>query len=201
MFGQHVLVTGAGQAYAETALIDVQRNDFVPGGWKKSGWDVPMLPNQDSRGALYELLGQSSALKARYGISHLEQGRLLYTRSNGDDAVPAAPAAGSADQSAPALTFRDFERGREYTLTLTQEQQKTGEAVSAAFYIDLKVRRTNGSESSHTTGRKGYFRPDVAAYQVVRVWIAPDDRSLVIAVAKEGTDGSVRYMVETLVVN
>ena len=49
MFGQHVLVTGAGQAYAETAIVDVSRNEFLPGGWKKSGWNVPMIPNQDSR--------------------------------------------------------------------------------------------------------------------------------------------------------
>ncbi len=29
MFGQHVLVTDSGQAYAETAVVDVSSNDFV----------------------------------------------------------------------------------------------------------------------------------------------------------------------------
>ncbi|RKX75869.1 MAG: hypothetical protein DRP49_04040, partial [Spirochaetes bacterium] len=67
MFGQHVLITDSGQAYAETAIVDVAGNSFVPRGWKKSGWDVPMIPNQNSRGALYELLWESAALKSRYG--------------------------------------------------------------------------------------------------------------------------------------
>ncbi len=196
MFGQHVLVTDTGQAYAETAIVDVSRNEFVPGGWKKSGWNVPMIPNQNSRGALYELLGESTDLKNRYGISHLEQGRLLYTRSNGDDVVIKA---GDDGENAPALLFRDFERGREYALALYQESETTGDAVSASFHIELVVRDSNGAESTYTVGNPGYFRTGVTSYRIVRVWIGPDSRSLVIAVAKEDSDLSVRYMVETLV--
>lgn len=198
MFGQHVLVTDAGQAYAESAVVDVSRNEFVPGGWKKSGWNVPMIPNQNSRGALYELLGESADLKNRYGISHLEQGRLLYTRSNGDDIVIEA---GDDGESAPSLLFRDFERGREYALVLYQESKTAEDAVSASFHIDLTVRDSNGAESSYTVGNRGYFRQGVTSYRIVRVWIGPNGRSLVISVAKEDADLSVRYMVETLVLN
>jgi predicted secreted protein len=198
MFGQHVLVTDSGQAYAETAVVDVSRNDFVPGGWKKSGWDVPMIPNQDSRGALYELLGESADLKNRYGISHLEQGRLLYTRSNGDDTIMEI---GDSGENAPVLLFRDFERGREYSLVLYQDSETSGDTVSSSFHVELKTVNSNGAESSYTVGNKGYARSGVVSYRIVRVWIGPDGRSLVIAVAKEDADLSVRYMVETLVLN
>ncbi len=198
MFGQHVLVTDSGQAYAETAIVDVPRNEFVPGGWKKSGWDVPMIPNQDSRGALYELLGESTDLKSRYGISHLEQGRLLYTRSNRDETVIES---GDGKESLPALQFRDFERGRVYSLALIQENITEGEAVSASFHIELTVNDSKGAESFYSIGNPGYFRSGIISYRIVRVWLDPDGKSLVIAVAKEDSDLSVRYMVETLSLN
>jgi predicted secreted protein len=198
MFGQHVLMTGTGQAYAETAIVDVSRNEFVPGGWKKGAWKVPMYPNQESRGALYELLDESGDLKDRYSISHLEQGRLLYTRSNGDDAVLDTS---SADKSVPSLTFRDFERGVEYSLQLIQENKTEKEAESTAFHIEMALNKPGGSETRYTLGRKGFFRAGVVTYEIVRVWIGPNSRSLVVAVAKADAEGSVRYMVETLVLN
>ena len=198
MFGQHVLVTDAGQAYAEVALVDVPRNDFVPGGWKKSSWNVRILPNQDSRGALYELLSESTDLKKRYGISHLEQGRLLYARNNGDDTMTDAA---EGEEAVPALSFRDFERGREFSMALYQEELAEGEGPAASFHIELTVVEPSGVEESYVVGRKGYHRDGVAAYSIVRVWAGPDGRSLVIVVAKEAADLSVRYMVETLVLN
>jgi len=201
MFGQHVLITDSGQAYAETAIVDVAGNSFVPGGWKKSGWDVPMTPNQNSRGALYELLGESADLKARYGISHLEQGRLLYTRTDGDESEVKA---GDKGESAPALVFRDFgdiEKGRTYTLILSQESKTEGKEVSAAFGISLTVKESGGAVASYDIGRPAYFRPGVESYRIDRVWLGPAGRSLIIAVAKIEADQSVRYMVETQILN
>ena len=194
MFGQHVLMTDSGKAYAELAVVDVPRNDFVAGGWKKSSWDVRILPNQDSRGAIYELLSESVDLKKRYGISHLEQGRLLYTSNNGDDEMMPPEEGG---ESVPTLNFRDFERGREFSLALNQ-QLAEGEEPGAAFTIDMTVTDSAGTETSYTVGREGYMRAGVVGYSSVRVWTGPDGRSLVIVVAKEDENLSIRYMVETL---
>jgi len=199
MFGQHVLITDSGQAYAETAIVNVGKNEFVPGGWKKSGWDVPMTPNQNSRGALYELLGSSADLKTRYGINHLEQGRLLYTRTDGDESEIQV---GDKGEGTPALIFRDFgdiEKGREYTLVLKQESRSEGKDVSASFSIELTVKESGGAVSTYSIGRPGYFRNGVGSYRIDRVWIGPAGRSLIIAVAKIDADQSVRYMVETQV--
>ncbi|MCK5736353.1 MAG: DUF2259 domain-containing protein [Spirochaetaceae bacterium] len=200
MFGQHVLLTDSGQAYAETAIINVAGNDFVTGGWKKSGWDVPMIPNQNSRGALYELLGDSAGLKSRYDISHLEQGRLLYTRTDGDE----SDVKNDEGENTPALLFRDFgdiEKGREYTLILNQESNTGGESISASFSIELTVKDSSGGVSSYNIGRAGYFRAGVESYRIDRVWLGPAGRSLIIAVAKLDADQSVKYMVETQILN
>ena len=199
MFGQHVLVTDSGQAYAETAIVNVAGNDFVPGGWKKGGWDVPMVTNLNSRGALYELLCESSDLEIRYGINHLEQGRLLYTRTDGDESQVKT---GDKGESNPALVFRDFgdvEKSREYTLILNQESRTEGESVSSAFSINLKVKDSSGAEAVYNIGRPGYFREGVESYRVDRVWIGPAGRSLIVAVAKIDKNQSVRYMVEAQV--
>jgi len=196
MFGQHVLVSNAGQAYAETAIVDVSRNDFVPGGWKKGGWNVPMLPNQESRGALFELLRDSREAIGRYKISHLEQGRLLYTRKNGDDT---AMEDFEMDGMVPSLTFRDFEYAKGYSLNLYQETRTENDVVSSAFHIEMNVLSADGRETPYTVGRMGYFRSGVSSYEIIRVLIGPHGKSLVVVVAKTDIENSVRYMVETLV--
>ncbi len=194
MFGQHMLINETGQAYAEAAIVDVPKNDFVSGGYRKGGWNIPSLPNINSRGALYELRSEFREMKNRYGISHLEQGRLLYTRNNGDDTA----VSGAGNESAAGLSFRDFERGRDFEVVLNQESSTDSGQVSSAFSIDLAVVDSNGAASSYSAGRPGYFRKGIASYRVVRIWSSPNGRSLIIAVAKESENLSVRYMVETL---
>jgi len=191
MFGQHVMRSYASTAYAEIGIVDVSRNEFVPGGWKKGSWKV--APNQNSRGALYELLSDSRALKERYGIYHLSQGRLLYTRNVGDETIRGE---GEEMAGAPALRFRDFERGLEFVITLHMERGGTSSAAS--FHIELTTTDSNGAVAEYTVGRKGYMRPSVISYRIDRVWCSADGRSLVLAVAKEDENASISYMVETL---
>jgi len=191
MFGQHVLRNNTGQAYAEIGVVDVPKNDFVPGGWKKGSWKV--TSHQGSRGALYELLNNSRGLKERYGIYHLRQGRLLYTRSNGDETIREE---GDEMAGAPALRFRDFERGIEFVVTLHMENARA--STAAAFHIELTTTDSNGAVADYTVGRKGYMRSGVVSYRIDRIWCSSDGRSLVLAVAKEDESASISYMVETL---
>ncbi len=197
MFGQHVLIPKDGKAYAETAIVNVSQNTFVSNGWKKKSWKIQMLPNQDSRGALYEILRDMIDLKDRYGINHLNQGRLLYTKSYDDE----KPADNEFSSEIPVLTFRDFSRGTEYILQLEQSNQTTGDSASAAFHILVTIENADGHVAQYTVGRPSYMRPDVVSYSIARVWIAPNARSLVIGVLKEYSDLSARYMVETLTLN
>ncbi len=197
MFGQHVLISDAGQAYAEIGVVNVSRNEFVSGGWQKGSWDVQMIPNQDSRGALYELLGKMMNTKSRYNINHLAQGRMLYTKSVADEETLDTENGGGP----LALSFRDFERGREYILELHQDSQNTGDEVSTSFYIRVTVENSVGAIATYNVGRSSLMRPGVSSYSIARVWVGPNGKSLIIAVAKESLDLSIRYMVETLVID
>jgi len=192
MFGQHVLQNDTGQAYAEIGVVDIPTNAFVPGGWRKASWKT--TPNQSSRGALYELLNDSRDLKERYGINHLRQGRLLYTRNNGDETIRGE---GEEMARAPALRFRDFERGLEFVVTLRMENDPV--SAAASFYIELTTTDSYGAIADYTAGRKGYMRSGVVSYRIDRIWCSSDGRSLVLAVAKEDENSSISYMVETLV--
>jgi len=191
MFGQHMLGNDTSTAYAEIGIVDVAENEFVPGGWKKGSWKA--APNQSSRGALYELLGDLRVLKERYGIYHLRQGHLLYTRNNGDETIR-----GEGDEmaGAPALRFRDFGRGLEFVVTLHMGDR--GISTAASFHIELTTTDSNGAVAEYTVGRKGYTRPGVISYRIDRIWSSSDGRSLVLAVAKEDENASISYMVETL---
>ena len=199
MFGQHVLLSQKGQARAEIGIVDVRKNVYVGGGRKKGSWDVVMWPSQNSRGALYELIEIHYGLKERYGINHLIQGKLLYTRENGDS-VPAV-ATYTGDKGGDALSFRDFQKGREYSLTLNQDRRGNGESKNAAFYIDLEVKDNTGKNSSYVIGRKGYYREGIDSYEVVRVWSNPAGDSLIIVLSRKSSKDYVDYMIETLAVN
>ncbi len=88
---------------------------------------------------------------------------------------------------------------RKYLFSLALLDKFSGPGCRIKTY-NLIV-NANGAESSYSVGNKGYARSGIVSYQIVRVWIGPDGRSLVIAVAKEDADLSIRYMVETLVIN
>lgn len=194
MLGQHVFETEFSQAYAEIAVVDVAGNSFTSGGWKKYTWKLPVTANQNSRGGLYELLSQNLDLKKRYNINHLEQGRMLYTQSAEDQTNMES----SDGSESPGLSFRDFEWGREYFLILKQDSGTKAGKEAASFYIDLKVVESSGITSEYKIGRPGFMREGVSSYEIARIWLGPDGKSLVIAVAKEKSDLSVRFMVETL---
>jgi predicted secreted protein len=186
MFGQHVFVTDGGQAYAELAVVDIPTNDFVPGGHKKGRWDAGIRAGQSSLGGLLELLEDAAAVKEKYGIRHLEMGRPLYVRLDGEG------------EEGDLLEFRDFETGRRFRLSMAQESAGDDADMSASFGLTLGVTDSRGLEKDYLVGRPGFSRSGVASYRIDRVWMAPDGRGLVIAVAKIASDLSIRYMVETL---
>lgn len=193
MFGQHIFEDNLGQAYAEIGIVNVAQNDFVVGGWKKTALKVQRLPAQDTKGAMYELLGDMAKLKSQYNIKHLLQGRLLYTKSI-DDETPV-----EINGSESGLSFRDFETNRDYSMVLIQSPSDGGTAARS-FHIRATITDSRG-QSSYTIGNPSFMRPGVTSYSIARVWIGPNEKSLVIAVAKEAPDMAVRYMVETAVIH
>ncbi len=174
--------------YSELYCVNVSANTFVPEGTQKAVYREPIQPGQEGFGALLTLLKESAPLVDKYGINHLKKGRILYLLLDGDEPKE-------------HLEFRDFNTGNRYNVTLIQSVQGEGDSISASFFIDVTVEFSGGGTKHVTVGRPKYRRPGVIRYQIDRILLSPDERSLVLIVEKEERDPvgiNVRYMVETV---
>lgn len=188
MFAQHGINRTNSRPYAEIFTVDVPDNVFVRSGLAAREYDVVLSPGQDGSGALYNLLPDLRQTVGSYHVDHLIQGRPVYILVNGQE-------------PRERLEFRDFDTQSRYGITLTQESRGTGEAGSAAFYLDVTTEFADGTVAEHRVGRPAHFRDGVNRYQINQVIVAPDERSLVVVVERitETSAGRrVRYMVETV---
>ncbi|MEM5947256.1 DUF2259 domain-containing protein [Spirochaetia bacterium 38H-sp] len=187
MFGIHGITQKDSYPYAEMYVVDVADNDFVPAGVKKKTYPVSFLPGQDSVAALLNLLEDNISLTKKYGIDHLNQGRLLYILANGAEPKD-------------YIEFRDFYTSEEYHVTLVQTKKGSKESSQASFHIQLtKIDKSKNSITA-VIGLPNYFRKGVMEYRIRQIILAPDNASLVFVVEKYyyDTDGpTIKYMVET----
>lgn len=188
MFCEYGIDSRTSKPFAGLYVVDVDKNEFVPGGAIERSFDVEIQPGQDGSGAFYTALGDNVGLVERYEIRHLLQGRLVYLLVNG--AVPKSH-----------IEFRDFNTGNRYEINLVQMAIGEGKDVRAAFHIQLSVFRPNGDVDAHTIGLPGYYRKGVGTYRIKQVVLSPDERSVVFVVEKEYVSDrgkTIRYMVETV---
>jgi predicted secreted protein len=188
MFGQYGILENQSKPYAELYMVDVRANDFTPGGVKKQTFDGPVQPGQVGLGALFNLLGDSKSLTAKFGIDHLNTGRLLYILLNGEEPKS-------------LLNFRDFNTGSHYTINLIQAEYGTENQVSASFHIDMKITSASGSTKHFIVGIPNYRRKNVKNYRIKQITLSPDEKSVIFLIEKEEKDtagSNIRYMVETV---
>lgn len=188
MFGQYGILEDQSKPYAEIYMVDVGSNDFTPGGVKKQTFSGPVEPSQVGLGALLNLLGASKSLTTKYGIDHLNTGRLLYILLNGEEPKS-------------LLNFRDFNTGSHYTIHLIQAEYGSEESVSASFHIDMKVTGSSGNTRHFIVGLPDYRRKNIKNYRIKQITLSPDEKSVIFLVEKEVKDttgSNVRYMVETV---
>jgi predicted secreted protein len=192
MFAQYGVESNTLKPWAELAVVDVSKNNFVPGGRVSYTHASPVTNGQDGSGALYRLLAQNGALANRYGVSFLLQGYPLYLSLGTSD---------RAGDGGESIEFRDFQAGASYTATLIPTLEGSGGSLKSSFYIDLERTARDGSKRSYTVGSPRFQRPLVSSYRIRRVIIAPQDGSLVfvIEMKKSGVGGfDIRYMTEAL---
>jgi predicted secreted protein len=188
MFAQYGVSESSSLPYAQIFTVDVPRNRFVPGGARKTVARTAVEPGTDGRGALFNLLEEALPLKKKYGIDHALTGRLLYILLDG--AEPLAE-----------LEFRDFQADKKYRVVLNQSSAGSGTGVKASFHLVITEEDSSGGSRSYTAGNPDYWREGVRGYRIRQILLAPDGRSLVVAVERAEEDpagASVRYMVETL---
>jgi predicted secreted protein len=187
VFAQHGVEALTLRPWADLAVIDVSRNDFMPGGRVSFTHTQPVSPGQDGSGALYRLLSQNTALTARYGINFLQQGQPLYISPE------------TAEQS--PIEFRDFQTGTSFRASMTQRAEGSGSNLLSSFHIILEKTSAGGAKQSYTVGNPGIKRPLITSYGIRKVICAPQDGSLIFVIEmRKPNDGGfdIRYMVEVV---
>ncbi len=187
MFGQYGISEENSKPYAESYIIDVGANKFIPGGAALSSHAGAALPGENGLGALFNLLHQQAGHIREYDIDHLLTGRLIYLLVNGNEPKS-------------EINFRDFNTENSYTIRLIQNFRGTADASEAAFHIVLTQQTSDGNERSYTIGLPDFFRKNVSRYAIKQVLLSPDERSVIIVIEKisdSSTGIQLRYMVET----
>ena len=190
MFAQYGIQEESSFPYVDLFVVDVAANDFIDGGVIKKTYSKAAEPGFVGEGALYTIVGESAALIGKYGVDHLETGRILYLLVDGEEPKE-------------DLDFRDFVSGIRYKVKLQQNVYGTNENVRSSFYIDLTVIAKNGSAKYYRLGLPNYQRRGIKSYRIKQVLLSPDGKSLVFLIEREEVDKSgsnIRYMVETVVI-
>ncbi len=186
-FGQYGVTDGDYRAYADIFFVDVAKNDFVKGG-KFTASPSAGTAGKDGRGTFASLQNKAASLIGTLRVDSSAQGRPLYAQA--EDAP-----------SVKDLSFRDFELGREFTVTLKSLSEGSGTSVRSSFYLVVVIKDANGVERRHTVGLPGFKRAGVKDYQIRRIITDASGKSLVFIIEKELAESrgnSLRFMVETL---
>jgi predicted secreted protein len=190
MFAQYGVESNSLKPWADLFVVDVPRNDFVPGGRKSLVYDGPVIAGQDGSGAFYKLLAENADLAVKHKVDFLRQSQPLYLAMDN----------GATSAQTP-IEFRDFEAGSSYTATLVPYIEGTGANLKSSFYIDVERTLKDGTKKRYTVGTPSLKRPLITSYRIRRAVIAPKDGSLIFVVElqKAGNSGlDSRYMVEAL---
>lgn len=187
VFGQYGVIDGDFRAYADIFCVDVAKNEFLKDG-KFSTIPSAQTAGKDGRGVFSALQNGAAEYLKKNGIDSALQGRALYVLAE--------------DESKPsALSFRDFETGFGYGVTLNTLVEGSGADVRSSFYLIVEITAADGKVTRKTVGLPGLMRPGVQGYLVRRIIRDDSGKSIVFVVekamyAKNGS--STRFMVETL---
>lgn len=187
VFGQYGKTDGDYRAYADIFCVDVAKNDFLRDGLF-SAQPSASTAGADSRGVFAALQNGAASYLAKQGIDSARQGRALYIQAEDEPRLK-------------KLSFRDFETGASYEVTVNTLVEGASSAVSSRFYITLEIAGADGKTTSRTVGLPGLARAGVKDYLIRRIITDPSGKSLVFVVEKEVWDkngSSIRFMVETV---
>ncbi|MDR1318479.1 MAG: DUF2259 domain-containing protein [Treponema sp.] len=190
MFAQYGVQVNTLKPWAELFVVDVPRNNFVPGGKVSYAHDSPVIAGQDGSGALYRIISGNANLAERNGVNYLNQGQPLYVALDGEP-----PASGEI------IEFRNFETGTSFKANLVPYVEGSGRDLKSSFFINLESSSAGGVRKTYTIGTPQLKRSLVSSYRVKKVMIAPRDGSMifVIEMKKQAEGGyDIRYMVEAL---
>jgi predicted secreted protein len=190
-FAQYGVLVDSLLPWADFMVVDVAKNDYVPGGRFSYVDTKPIVAGQNGSGVMHKLMTENSDFAKSYGADNLNQGRALYISL--DDGAPGHQGVNSED-----LEFRDFDPSNTFKVTLTFTVQGSDSSLKSSSYIMVTKTTKNGEVKHYKVGTLGLERPGISAYHIRKVLINPggDSMIFVIELRKGGTN--VRYMVEAL---
>ena len=192
VFGQYGKTDVAFEPYAEIYTIDVEKNEYVPGGVYKT-FEKNSLR---SGSQVYEdLLAKRFLDLKKYNCKASLPDDVLYVleseKKAGVDEIEFKNYGDS--ESSSRLTYK---------VRLVPTFNGRGKDCRSSFYIDLNVCDENGSSSrSYKVGSPDIKRKGVCGYKIVRIFRDAARSSLIFVVEKtveDSTGSSIRYMVETV---
>lgn len=186
MFGFYGMDTSNDKPYAEVFLVDTKRNDFVPGGVFKGMYGAELQPGWNPAGGFFKLFSDAVPLARKHRIDHLAQGRLVYMLINGIDGPD-------------ALSFKDFDSGDQWDVTLKESVEDKAGAISSSFGLEIAVTK-DGEKASIKAGNPAIKRKGVSNYTIRQIVAAPDGKTVVMLIEKlqkDDSGSSIHYMVET----
>lgn len=190
MFAQKNINVAKVESYANAYIVDVAKNDYASDGiFSYSEATLPEL-GVDGYGLIFNIIKENGWAIKKYGINHNNSGKSIYFLANG--AKPEN-----------SLEFRIFDKhsvAKEISCILNQSVNKADKKSS--FYIDLNWTNAAGKSKKVVVGNPNIKRPNTGSYFIKNIISSPAGDALVFVIAKEvfnGSDLSVRYMVETVV--
>ncbi len=187
VFGQFGTTDSDFRAYADIYCIDVIKNSYIPNG------TFSILPSEataekEGRGVFASLQNGAASFMKTVGVDSSIQGRALYIQMENEPALK-------------SISFRDFETGKKYTVTVHSLSEGSGKSVRSSFYLTVVITDANGKTVTKTAGLPGFMRNGVKNYLIRRILTDNTGRALVFVIEKElyeAKGSSVHYMVETL---
>lgn len=187
VFGQYGVTDVDFQAYADIFCVDVAQNKFLPEG-KKAIEPSKSTAGKDAKGVFAALQNDTAAYIKKTGVDSSKQGRNIYIQAEDEPKLK-------------KISFKDFETGTDYVVTLNVLSEGSKEKIKSSFYITLEMTGVDAKKSTKTVGLPGFKRDSVSDYLIRRIITDSSGKSLVFVVEKIQFDrngNSSRFMVETL---
>ncbi|MDR2342916.1 MAG: DUF2259 domain-containing protein [Spirochaetaceae bacterium] len=188
MFAQYGVDEHTLRPWSELCIVDVERNDFVPGGRISYKHDKPVALGQDGSAALLRIVSQNTGLIQKYRANFMRQGIPLFISL--EDV---------RDPAGQTIDFRDFERGVHYDASLKSILHGSGTGVKSSFYILFNSLNGKGFKKMYRVGSPNVTRDGVTSYSIKKAIVNPERTSMILVIEMtvlNGNGADIRYMVE-----
>ena len=192
VFGQYGKTDATFEPYAEIYTIDVEKNEYVPGGVYKT-FEKDSLK---SGSQVYEdLLAKRFLDIKKYNCAAAAPDDVLYVLES------------EKKKGGDEIEFKNYgDNGDSFRLTYKARLVPTfygrGKDLRSSFFIDLEIVDNSGSVSRrYKVGSPDIKRKAVSDYKIVRIFRDAAKSALIFVVEKTVEDSagsSIRYMVETV---